>query len=61
MESLTGQGRTETPSNASAIALKLTFYRWVNQLKDGIPDSMVAEEAARERAESGDTAFVPDP
>ena len=38
---------------------KSTFYRWVNQLKDGIPESMVAEEQARERAESGDAAFVP--
>ena len=36
-----------------------TFYRWVDQLKDGIPESMVAEKAARERAESGETAFVP--
>ncbi len=28
-----------------------TFYRWVDRLKDGVPKSMVAEEAARERAE----------
>ena len=33
-----------------------TFYRWVDRLKDGIPESMVAEEADRERAESGEAA-----
>lgn len=36
-----------------------TFYRWVDRLKDGMPESMVAEKAARERAESGEAAFVP--
>ena len=37
-----------------------TFYRWVDRLKDGIPESMVAEKAARERAESGEgVSFVP--
>ena len=36
-----------------------TFFRWVDRLKDGIPESMVAEKAARERAESGEAAFVP--
>ncbi len=36
-----------------------TFYRWVDRLKDGIPESMVAEKAARERTESGEAAFVP--
>jgi transposase-like protein len=36
-----------------------TFYRWVRQLKGGIPEPMVAEKAARERAESGEAAFVP--
>ncbi len=36
-----------------------TYYRWVDQLKDGIPESMLAEKAARERAESGEAAFVP--
>ena len=36
-----------------------TFYRWVERLKDGIPKSMVAEKAARRRAESGEAAFVP--
>ena len=36
-----------------------TFYRWVDRLKDGIPESMVAEKAARKRAESGEAVFVP--
>ena len=36
-----------------------TFYRWLDRLKEGIPDSMVAEKAAQERAESGEAAFVP--
>ena len=36
-----------------------TFYRWVDRLKDGIPESMVDEKAARERAESGQAVFVP--
>jgi hypothetical protein len=31
----------------------------VNRLKDGIPESMVAEKAARRRAGSGEAAFVP--
>ena len=33
-----------------------TFYRWRDQLRDGIPESMVAEKAARERAESAEGA-----
>ena len=36
-----------------------TFYRWVDRLKNGIPESMKAEKAARARAESGEAAFVP--
>ena len=37
-----------------------TFYRWVDRLADGIPEPMVAEKAARERAESAEGAsFVP--
>ncbi len=36
-----------------------TFYRWEDRLRDGIPESMLAEKAARERAESGEAAFVP--
>ena len=38
---------------------KSTFHRWVRQLRDGIPEPMVAEKAARERAESGEAVFVP--
>ena len=30
-----------------------TFYRWVDRLKDGIPESMEAENAAQEQAEYG--------
>ena len=36
-----------------------TLYRWIDRLKGGIPDSMVAEKAAQERSESGEAAFVP--
>ena len=36
-----------------------TYYRWVDALKSGLPESMVAEKEARERAESGQAAFVP--
>ena len=36
-----------------------TFYRWVDLLKNGIPESMKREKEARERAESGRAAFVP--
>ena len=36
-----------------------TYYRWVDHLKDGVPESMVAKKAAREKAESGEVAFVP--
>jgi hypothetical protein len=36
-----------------------TFYRWVDRLKDGVPESMVAEKAVRQKAESGEAAFVP--
>ncbi len=37
-----------------------TFYRWVRQLKNGIPESMIAEEEARKKAESAEgAAFVP--
>ena len=39
---------------------KTTFWRWKERLKDGIPEPMVAEKAARERAESAEgAAFVP--
>ncbi len=38
---------------------RTTFYKWAGRLKDGIPESMVAEKAARERDESGAAVFVP--
>jgi hypothetical protein len=38
---------------------KTTFYRWIKQLQDGIPESRLAEEAARNQAESGDALFLP--
>lgn len=38
---------------------RTTFYKWLGRLKDGIPESMLAEKAAQERAESGEAAFVP--
>ena len=38
---------------------RTSFWRWKNQLKNGISESILAEKAARERAESGDAAFVP--
>jgi hypothetical protein len=37
-----------------------TFHRWRERLKNGIPDSMIAEREARNRAESAEgAAFVP--
>ena len=37
-----------------------SFYRWTDQLKKGIPESVKAEKEARERAESAaGAAFVP--
>ena len=38
---------------------RTTFYKWAGRLKDGIPETMVAEKAARNRADSGKAAFVP--
>ncbi|MCH2516397.1 MAG: hypothetical protein MK134_12805 [Dehalococcoidia bacterium] len=38
---------------------RTTFYKWAWRLKDGIPGSMLAEKAGRERAESGEGVFVP--
>ena len=38
---------------------KSTYYRWVNQLKDGIPESLLAEEAARQQAEANPATFLP--
>jgi hypothetical protein len=37
-----------------------TFYRWKEQLKDGIPEAISAEKEVRDRAESAEgAAFVP--
>ncbi len=36
-----------------------TFYRRVDRLKNGVPKPMLAEDAARKKAESGQAAFVP--
>ena len=38
---------------------KSTYYRWVDQLKNGIQASLVAEEAARQQAESNPATFLP--
>jgi transposase-like protein len=38
---------------------KTTFYRWLKQLRDGIPEPLLAEEAARKQAESGEARFLP--
>jgi len=38
---------------------KSTYYRWVNQLKDGIPESLLAEEATRQQAEANPATFLP--
>ena len=35
------------------------YEKWAERLKDGIPKSMLAEEDARKKAESGKAAFVP--
>ncbi len=36
-----------------------TYYRWVRQLRDGIPESLKAEQAEREKAETGEAVFLP--
>ena len=36
-----------------------TFYHWIKQLQNGIPEALLAEEAARKQAESGDALFLP--
>lgn len=38
---------------------KTTFYHWAKQLQNGIPEALLAEEAARNKAESGDALFLP--
>ncbi len=36
-----------------------TYYRWVRQLQDGIPESLKEEQAEREKAETGEAVFLP--
>ena len=36
-----------------------TFYRWVNQLRDGIPQSLLAAGEARRQVASGEAEFLP--
>jgi len=38
---------------------KSTFFRWAKQLQEGLPEPLVAEEAARKEAESGEAVFMP--
>ena len=38
---------------------KSTYYRWLDRLRDGIPESLVVEEAARQQAESTPATFLP--
>ncbi len=36
-----------------------TFYRWVKDVKNGIPPDMLMEEADRKHVESGEAKFLP--
>jgi len=38
---------------------KATFYRWVNQLRDGIPQALLEAGQARKQIESGEAKFLP--
>lgn len=38
---------------------KSTFHRWTKNLQKGIPKSLLAEEEARKKAESGQAVFTP--
>lgn len=36
-----------------------TFYRWLDRLKDGVPDAVLAEKEVQQRTDAGAAAFVP--
>jgi hypothetical protein len=38
---------------------KSAYYRWLDRLKDGIPESLVVEKGARQQAESKPATFLP--
>ena len=38
---------------------KSTYYRWLERLKNGLPEEMVEEGESRKRIESGGAVFVP--
>ena len=38
---------------------KSTFYRWANQLRDGIPQAFLAAAEARKQVELGEVKFLP--
>ena len=38
---------------------KSTFFRWAKQLQEGVPEPLIAEEAARKEAECGEAVFMP--
>lgn len=38
---------------------KCTFYRWVRQLRDGIPKQMLDEDQEQQQTEEGKSLFLP--
>jgi transposase-like protein len=38
---------------------KSTFYRWANQLRDGIPQALLTAAEARKQVELGEVKFLP--
>ena len=59
LESFKGSGLSVDEFCLQEGVSRSTYYRWVDQLKNGLPEPMVTEKEARERAESGQAAFVP--
>ena len=59
LESFKGSGLSVDEFCLQEGVSRSTYYRWMDQLKQGIPKSMQAEKEARQRAESGQAAFVP--